>query len=228
MTADVLVLTAAGIGCLLALPLLPQAPQPAAPRVEGRVIAPGATLEKLAGGFAFTEGPTSDRDGNVFFTDQPNNRILKWSVDGKLSTFLQPAGRVERDVLRRQRATCSPARTRRRSCGRSRRTARTRCSRAHTTASRSTARTTSGCGRTARSTSPTRSTSATGGHYSAPPQGTEQVYFLRADRKTLHARDRPISSSPTASSARRTARRCSWPTSAPARPTRSTSSPTAA
>jgi len=94
MTADVLVLTAAGIGCLLALPLLPQAPKPAAPRVEGHVVAPGATLEKLAGGFAFTEGPTSDAAGNVYFTDQPNNRILKWSVDDALSTFLQPAGRA--------------------------------------------------------------------------------------------------------------------------------------
>ena len=31
--------------------------------------------------------------GNVFFTDQPNDRILKWSVEGKLSTFLQPCGR---------------------------------------------------------------------------------------------------------------------------------------
>ena len=58
------------------------------------VIAPGARLEKLAGAFKFTEGPTSDQDGNVFFTDQPNNRILKWSMDGKLSTFLQPAGRA--------------------------------------------------------------------------------------------------------------------------------------
>ncbi len=58
------------------------------------VIAPGAKLEKLAGDFKFTEGPTADKDGNVFFTDQPNNRILKWSVDGKLSTFLQPAGRA--------------------------------------------------------------------------------------------------------------------------------------
>ena len=58
------------------------------------VIAPGAKLEKLAGDFKFTEGPTADEDGNVFFTDQPNNRILKWSVDGKLSTFLQPAGRA--------------------------------------------------------------------------------------------------------------------------------------
>ena len=58
------------------------------------VIAPGAKLEKLAGDFKFTEGPTCDRDGNVFFTDQPNNRIMKWSVDGKLSTFLQPSGRA--------------------------------------------------------------------------------------------------------------------------------------
>ena len=58
------------------------------------VAAPGATLVKLAGGFAFTEGPTSDRGGNVYFTDQPNDRIMKWSVDGVLSTFLQPAGRA--------------------------------------------------------------------------------------------------------------------------------------
>jgi len=58
------------------------------------VVAPGAKLEKLAGGFAFTEGPTSDKDGDVFFTDQPNDRIMVWTVDGKLATFLQPAGRA--------------------------------------------------------------------------------------------------------------------------------------
>ena len=57
-------------------------------------MAPGAQVEKLAGDFAFTEGPTCDAGGNLFFTDQPNDRILKWSVDGKLSTFLQPAGRA--------------------------------------------------------------------------------------------------------------------------------------
>jgi len=70
-------------------------PQQAAPAPAGAgVLAPGATLEKLAGGFDFTEGPTSDRAGNIYFTDQPNDRILKWSVDGGLSTFLQPAGRA--------------------------------------------------------------------------------------------------------------------------------------
>jgi gluconolactonase len=57
-------------------------------------IAPGAKLEKLAGDFAFTEGPTCDKRGNIFFTDQPTNRIMKWSVDGKLSVFMQPAGRA--------------------------------------------------------------------------------------------------------------------------------------
>jgi gluconolactonase len=58
------------------------------------VIAPGATLEKLSGEFKFTEGPTCDKEGNVFFTDQPNNRIMKWSVDGNLTEFLKPAGRA--------------------------------------------------------------------------------------------------------------------------------------
>jgi gluconolactonase len=58
------------------------------------VFAPEAKLEKLAGGFEFTEGPTADASGNVLFTDQPNNRIMKWSVDGRLTTFLQPAGRA--------------------------------------------------------------------------------------------------------------------------------------
>jgi len=61
---------------------------------ESKIIAPGATLKKLAGDFAFTEGPASDSEGNVYFTDQPNDRILKWSVDGKLTTFMQPCGRA--------------------------------------------------------------------------------------------------------------------------------------
>lgn len=60
---------------------------------DSAVLAPGAMLEKLAGDFKFTEGPSSDSEGNVYFTDQPNDRILKWSTDGKLSTFLEPAGR---------------------------------------------------------------------------------------------------------------------------------------
>jgi len=57
------------------------------------IIETGAKLEKLASGFLFTEGPSADSDGNVYFTDQPNDRIMVWSVTGELSTFLQPCGR---------------------------------------------------------------------------------------------------------------------------------------
>jgi gluconolactonase len=56
------------------------------------LVAPDAKVQKLAGDFTFTEGPTCDKDGNLFFVDQPNNRIMEWSVDGKLSTFMQPSG----------------------------------------------------------------------------------------------------------------------------------------
>lgn len=69
---------------LAATAALAQSPSP---------VAPGAQLEKLAEEFKFTEGPTTDREGNVYFTDQPNDRIMKWSVDGKLTTFKQPSGR---------------------------------------------------------------------------------------------------------------------------------------
>jgi gluconolactonase len=67
---------------------------------DSPIISPGASLVRLSTGpsgsdrFIFTEGPAVDAWGNVFFTDQPNNRILKWSVDGVLSTFLQPCGRA--------------------------------------------------------------------------------------------------------------------------------------
>jgi gluconolactonase len=57
------------------------------------ILKPGAELKKLAGDFSFTEGPAPDRAGNVYFTDQPNDRIMIWSTEGKLSTFMQPSGR---------------------------------------------------------------------------------------------------------------------------------------
>ena len=55
-------------------------------------IEPGHKVQKLAGDFSFTEGPAADADGNVYFTDIPNNRIHKWSTDGKLSTFREDSG----------------------------------------------------------------------------------------------------------------------------------------
>lgn len=43
--------------------------------------------------FSFTEGPAVDRHGNVYFTDQPNNKIWKYGTDGRLSVFMDTAGR---------------------------------------------------------------------------------------------------------------------------------------
>ena len=69
---------------------------------DSKIIASGEKLQKLADGFEFTEGPACDLEGNVFFTDQPNDRILKWSVDGKLTTYLQPCGRANGLTFDRQ------------------------------------------------------------------------------------------------------------------------------
>jgi gluconolactonase len=57
------------------------------------IITPGTKVEKLADGFLFTEGPVADSKGNVYFTDQPNDRIMIWDLSGKLSTFMKPSGR---------------------------------------------------------------------------------------------------------------------------------------
>jgi len=56
------------------------------------VVAKGQEVKKLSGGFSFTEGPAADAQGNIFFSDIPNNRIHKWSLDGKLSTFRENSG----------------------------------------------------------------------------------------------------------------------------------------
>ena len=61
---------------------------------ERTLIAKDAKPEKLAGDFSFTEGPACDREGNIFFTDQPNNQILKWSTDNKLTRFGENFGRA--------------------------------------------------------------------------------------------------------------------------------------
>ncbi|MBX3257603.1 MAG: SMP-30/gluconolactonase/LRE family protein [Chitinophagaceae bacterium] len=57
------------------------------------IVAKGASLQEAGSGFAFTEGPVSNKKGEVYFTDQPNNRIWKYA-DGKLSVYMEPAGRA--------------------------------------------------------------------------------------------------------------------------------------
>ncbi len=50
-------------------------------------------LKLISSNFSFTEGCSPDREGNVFFTDQPNDKIWKYGTDGKLSVFLDKSGR---------------------------------------------------------------------------------------------------------------------------------------
>lgn len=61
---------------------------------DSPLLAEGAKAEVLGEGYSFTEGPAVDRHGNVFFTDQPNDRIVKFdAASGKFSDWLKPAGR---------------------------------------------------------------------------------------------------------------------------------------
>lgn len=60
---------------------------------EQRVTADGATPRLIARQFSFTEGPTVDKKGDVYFTDQPNDKIWKYDTDGKLSVFMDKTGR---------------------------------------------------------------------------------------------------------------------------------------
>lgn len=52
------------------------------------------SLKLVSSQFKFTEGPAVDKQGNIFFTDQPNNSIWKYDVNGKLSLFTAKAGRA--------------------------------------------------------------------------------------------------------------------------------------
>lgn len=60
---------------------------------QSPVVAKGAKLHLVSDQFSFTEGPAADSQGNVFFTDQPNNEIWEYSTDGKLSLFMKGTGR---------------------------------------------------------------------------------------------------------------------------------------
>ena len=58
------------------------------------IIEEGASLQLISEAFEFTEGPARDSHGNVYFTDQPNDRIVKWDANtNAVSDWMQPSGR---------------------------------------------------------------------------------------------------------------------------------------
>lgn len=51
--------------------------------------------EKISDQFSFTEGPSSDEEGNVYFTDQPNDKIYVWEwKTNRIIEFLDKTGRA--------------------------------------------------------------------------------------------------------------------------------------
>ena len=57
-------------------------------------LGPSGPVVKLHGGFQFTEGPAADRDGNVYFSDIPAEKIYKVDPTGKLTTFRDKSNNV--------------------------------------------------------------------------------------------------------------------------------------
>ena len=64
------------------------------PLMDTSLFLPGSTPKLISRQFSFTEGPAADKEGNVFFTDQPNNTIWKYTTDGSLQKFSDSAGRA--------------------------------------------------------------------------------------------------------------------------------------
>lgn len=61
------------------------------------IVPQDAKIEKLAGGFLFTEGPIwvprgEEGDGYLLFSDPNNNVIYRWTQDGQLSIFMTKSG----------------------------------------------------------------------------------------------------------------------------------------
>lgn len=87
-------------GCLLGIALMALSASAAeqaggqAERVADLVAGP-PDVREVAAGFSFTEGPAADRNGDVFFTDIPQERIHVWrAATGKVEVWLEPTGKI--------------------------------------------------------------------------------------------------------------------------------------
>jgi gluconolactonase len=63
------------------------------------IVTPGTKIEKLAGGFLFTEGPVWVRDGGyLLFSDPNNNLIYRWSENEGVSIYRTHSGYTGMDI----------------------------------------------------------------------------------------------------------------------------------
>lgn len=102
LVATLLTVTAA---CAPAVDTTATHPYPAVGRITvyddalRAIVAPDARIERVAEGFAWSEGPLWIRDGQyLLFNDVPGNTMYRWSARGGLSVFLKPSGYGGTDV----------------------------------------------------------------------------------------------------------------------------------
>ncbi len=57
----------------------------------GGLIAGGAEVVEVRGGFGFLEGPVTDAAGDLYFTDINNNQIWRYSAGGEFEVAIEPS-----------------------------------------------------------------------------------------------------------------------------------------
>ena len=58
------------------------------------IVAEGESPVRVSDSYSFTEGPATDARGDVYFTDQPNNKIYRWDCEsGEITLFTDQSGR---------------------------------------------------------------------------------------------------------------------------------------
>jgi gluconolactonase len=64
------------------------------------VVQPDATLERVASGFVFTEGPVWSSDGSLLFSSPNTNSIYRWHPSGRVTVFRSKSGYSGADIGR--------------------------------------------------------------------------------------------------------------------------------
>jgi gluconolactonase len=64
------------------------------------IVPADARLERVAGGFEFTEGPVWSREGALLFSSPNTNAIYRWTPEGKVEVFRSKSGYTGYDIGR--------------------------------------------------------------------------------------------------------------------------------
>jgi len=68
--------------------------------VLGGILQPNPSLDRVAGGFEFTEGPVWTRDGALLFSSPNTNAIYRWTPNGAVTVFRPKSGYIGLDIGR--------------------------------------------------------------------------------------------------------------------------------